>query len=55
MTEAGLGPQCHRHQGFVTSEGRFVDRREALKIAREAAQIVAKTEPANRLFSEDLW
>jgi hypothetical protein len=44
-----------KHQGFVTSHGRFVDRREALCIAERAKQIVEKTEPAHKLFSEDMW
>ncbi len=42
-------------QGFVTSAGRFVTREEALPIARSAGQIARKTEPADQLFSEDLW
>lgn len=41
-------------QGFVTDEGKFVDRKEALRIATEAGQI---TEPSGlpELYSEDLW
>lgn len=42
-------------QGFFTSTGRFVDRREACAIATAAGQIVSKTLPADQLFSEDLW
>jgi hypothetical protein len=46
-------------QGFLTSAGRFVGRKEALDIAERAGQI----DPTNRksgsssndLFSEDLW
>jgi len=40
-------------QGFVTSEGRFVDRKEAKEIALEAKQIedMARSE----LHSEDVW
>lgn len=39
-------------QGFLTSEDRFVDRREAAKIAHEAGQ----TEKfKGKLFSEDLY
>lgn len=39
-------------QGFVTVTGRFVDRKEAAKIAYDCGQIdIQKKE----LFSEDLW
>lgn len=41
-----------RHQGFLTSCGRFVDREEAMKIARAAEQTAAKK---TQLFSEDLY
>lgn len=41
-----------RDQGFVTSEGRFVGRREAAVIALLAGQISSSKD---RLFSEDLW
>lgn len=39
-------------QGFMTSEGRYVTRSEAAKIAMEAGQIHKETQ---LLFSEDLW
>lgn len=39
-------------QGFVTSRGRFVTRKEAGEIALEAGQIDRETP---YLFSEDLW
>lgn len=42
-------------QGFVLGDGTFVDRFEALAIARANGQLIRKTEPADRLFSEDLW
>jgi len=41
-----------RHQGFLTSRGRFVDREEGMKIARAAEQTAAKKA---QLFSEDLY
>ena len=45
-----------RHQGFLTSKGRFVDREEALKIALENNQVIDVTEiRGNRLHSEDLY
>lgn len=39
-------------QGFFTSAGRFVDRREAARIAYESGQI---TQPVTQLFSEDIY
>lgn len=42
-------------QGFMTTEGRYVDRTEGLWIARAAGQIIRKTNPPTKLFSEDLW
>jgi hypothetical protein len=40
------------HQGFMTSRGRFVNRRDAAKIAFETGQVKHKIDI---LFSEDLW
>lgn len=41
-------------QGFMTTLGRFVDRKEALKIARANGQIKHKHAPKDILLSEDL-
>lgn len=41
-------------QGFMTSDGRFVDRKEALEIAIKAEQILPDA-GKNELWSEDLW
>jgi hypothetical protein len=41
-------------QGFLTSEGRYVDRLTAVTIAIEAGQIDAPKWPPD-LYSEDLW
>ncbi len=41
-----------KHQGFLTSTGRFVDREAAAIIAHAAGQI---SEPLKRLHSEDMW
>lgn len=38
-------------QGFVTNEGRFVERKEAYIIAIKADQL----DPKRTLFSEDVW
>lgn len=49
------GPQVapiNGEQGFVTDDGRFVDREEAAKIAFESGQMPSHVK---RLFSEDLW
>lgn len=44
------------HQGFLTSLGRFVDRKEGLKIALENDQVIDKSQiRADNLFSEDLY
>lgn len=42
-------------QGFVTSTGRFVNRREAAKIARAAVQLIREPTPWYMLTSEDVW
>jgi len=50
-----LGAVPPENQGFITNTGRFVGREEACVIARAAGQILEKTPPGNKLFSEDLW
>lgn len=42
-------------QGFTTSEGRFVERDEAMKIAKAAKQLIAAPHVPHALFSEDVW
>jgi hypothetical protein len=42
-------------QGFVLDDGSFVDRVEGLAIAKANGQMIRKTQPEDRLFSEDLW
>ena len=41
-------------QGFLTSEGNFVNRKEAYKIAKEAKQLL-REHPGGSLFSEEVW
>lgn len=41
-------------QGFLTDAAAFVGREEALRIARDAGQLLKET-PHRELFSEDLW
>lgn len=57
MSNAGFGPDVVSActQGFITSEGRFVTRHAAVRIADQAGQIVQRTAPAHGLFSEDMW
>ena len=43
-------------QGFLTDTCRFVDRREAKKIAVKANQLIVPIEDTyDELFSEDVW
>lgn len=50
-------------QGFITSTGRFVDRFEAMTIAREAGQLIVRKSgrlggeisTMSELYSEDVW
>jgi hypothetical protein len=42
-------------QGFITSEGRFVARLEAAKLAELAGQLKNGLNSPPNLFSEDLW
>ena len=48
--------QVKKIQGFVTSNGRFVDRKEALIIALENDQVLDKSQiRGDNLYSEDLY
>lgn len=42
-------------QGFVTSEGCFVGRREARDIATIAGQLLPTAYDLDQLYSEDVW
>lgn len=44
-----------KHRGFLTSQGRFVDRREALELAYPQNQTFKKPIPHAVLTTEDLW
>lgn len=44
-----------RDQGFLTSTGRFVDRKEAVTIAEAAGQRLRVSGSQETLYSEDLW
>lgn len=47
--------RCNVVQGFITNTGRFVNRKEAWKIARAAGQIDDNGGHGKELFSEDLY
>lgn len=53
LTRFGKDVLCVIQQGFYTSFGRFVNREEALQIAKEAGQ-VGETDD-KQLYSEDLY
>lgn len=42
-------------QGFLTNEGKFVNRAEAKKIAIESWQIIPPVNEEKALYSEDVW
>ena len=42
-------------QGFITSENRFVDRKEAWNIASKNNQIIRQSGGLGTLYSEDLY
>lgn len=42
-------------QGFLTSEGLFVERHEAARIATEAGQFEQGSRANPQLYTEDLW
>lgn len=53
LARFGKDVLCVIQQGFYTSWGRFVDREEALQIAKEVGQVGETNN--SRLFSEDLY
>lgn len=52
VEQTGIKPVQVDSQGFITEEGKFVDRQEAARIAFEAGQI---SQPKEELYSEDLY
>jgi hypothetical protein len=42
-------------QGFMTSENRFVGRREAREIAEKAGQLIERASKGVILYSEDIY
>ena len=45
----------YSEQGFITDDLRFVDRKEALKIAKKENSNLNKLVNNDELYSEDLW
>jgi len=54
MVKMGRPKPITGDQGFILSDGRFVEREEAAQIALAAGQCQTLTAPP-RLYSEDLW
>lgn len=56
-TKSGIADPGPDYQGFITSDGEFVGRKEAVEIALRAGQITLpkRCPPQDQLFSEDLW
>ena len=42
-------------QGFLTTKNRFVDREEAMQIAKSANQLIGNHGDKNKLYSEDIY
>jgi hypothetical protein len=55
MAEAGISIPINGEQGFLTSDGLFVDRVRAKMIAALAEQIMPGRGQHRELFSEDVW
>lgn len=52
----GMGVIAHKRvEGFVTDTRIFVDRRQAVIIARLAGQLKLPYDQIDSLFSEDIW
>lgn len=58
IRENAADRHVREQQGFIDQNGVFMDRREALEVAKAAGQIDrrrAKSQPYDQLFSEDLY
>lgn len=51
MDSEGYSPST---QGFILENGEFVDRREAMRVAKRAGQLIRDT-GLDELYTEDLW
>jgi hypothetical protein len=55
LYHCGFDKVDSRDQGFVLSDGRYVDRREARTVAEAAGQLLPDARKSELLFSEDVW
>jgi len=53
LRRAGL--RNTKRQGYITSHGRFVNRKDGLRIAEAAKQIIHKHPAYWELYTEDMW
>lgn len=53
--QTGLITRGQDEQGFITSNGIFVDRKTALRIANAFGQVREKHGNPDELYSEDMW
>lgn len=55
MVKSGRPTPIDGAQGFLTSEGNFLNRADAMTVARDAGQVKRGQETKRELFSEDVW
>lgn len=55
MASQGRPCPCIRQQGFVLSDGRYVNRKAAKLVAEKAGQLLERASNLDILFSEDVW
>lgn len=53
--QTSMTTRGENEQGFITSEGKFVNRHLAMGIALKHNQIIKKHGHPEMLFSEDMW
>jgi hypothetical protein len=55
MNGRGNTHDTYRSQGFITSDGEFVDRDAAMRIAATSGQLIRPVQGRTFLMSEDVW
>ncbi len=55
LRQVGIPLSSDTQQGFVSTRGRWLNRKEACVVATLANQLIRKTPPETELFSEDIW
>jgi hypothetical protein len=55
IRKLGISHREPHTQGFIDQRGAFLNRKEALQVAKEAGQIIKKHGPDDILFSEDIY